>query len=225
MYGRGSHDQTPFSPTRARACTGLPLSQSYQSVSALLSPRGSSGSGYTGFANGTVVSPANARAGILTEPRNYAPRTSGLPLSVTSDPPPKFDLGIAAGVKNEDHQTTACAPALEAYSLFGPDCHAGTTALVPVTAFYCPSPPEPVQALRSGHLNRLTSAGTRLPDLQMAMDPENFPFLEGARQAVAANYGVVKLKNVSPHLPGCEDLFHFWFDQDCRFPSLRKDRK
>ena len=144
------------------------------------------------------MSPSHERLGMFTEPRNYAPRTSGLPLSISCEPPPKFDLSIATGSRtklfqasfNNTYQDTA-APCR--------DHDAIQTAVVPFFAQYL-APDDQVRASRSGHLNRLTATTTGLPTLTTAMDPANFPFMEGSRQSVAATYGVVKLKNVSPAL-------------------------
>lgn len=54
------------------------------------------------------------------------------------------------------------------------------------------------KAQRSDKLNVLTGTPSGLPTLAMAMDPQHFPFVEGARQMAVKNYGVVKLKNVGP---------------------------
>jgi len=48
----------------------------------------------------------------------------------------------------------------------------------------------------SPHLRALTSNGTRLPTLEEALDPSNFPFVEICRQAKDENFGVIKIKNV-----------------------------
>lgn len=144
------------------------------------------------------MSPENSRVGTVTEPRNYAPRTSGLPVSVTSEPPPKFDLGIVVATRNND------AGSVPAYSVPASDRNAAASAnhnvdnteVVPFIASECVLPLEQVRCARSDHLNRLTATG--LPTLETALNPANFPFIEGARQATAINHGVVKLKNVSP---------------------------
>ena len=59
-----------------------------------------------------------------------------------------------------------------------------------------------VQAARSTQLNALTNFSDGLPTLEVAMSPENFPFIDGARQACDVTHGVVKLKNVSWPLAG-----------------------
>jgi hypothetical protein len=57
--------------------------------------------------------------------------------------------------------------------------------------------PSHIQALRSEHLNRLTSGPTGRPTLDVALDPANFPFIQGTTQAAPVKHGVVKIKNVS----------------------------
>ncbi|KFA75376.1 hypothetical protein S40288_02022 [Stachybotrys chartarum IBT 40288] len=52
------------------------------------------------------------------------------------------------------------------------------------------------KAQRSDKLNVLTGTPSGLPTLAIAMDPQHFPFVEGARQMAVKNYGVVKLKNI-----------------------------
>ncbi|KAE9380378.1 hypothetical protein N431DRAFT_324183 [Stipitochalara longipes BDJ] len=48
----------------------------------------------------------------------------------------------------------------------------------------------------SPHLRALTSGGTRLPSLNEALDPSNFPFVEICRRAKEENFGVIKIKNI-----------------------------
>jgi hypothetical protein len=52
----------------------------------------------------------------------------------------------------------------------------------------------------SAHLHALTSGGTRLPSLEEALDPSNFPFVEMCRLAREEDFGVIKIKNVSDSL-------------------------
>lgn len=56
--------------------------------------------------------------------------------------------------------------------------------------------PNHIQALRSEHLNRLTSGPTGRPTLDVALDAANFPFIQGTTQAAPVKHGVVKIKNV-----------------------------
>lgn len=158
-----------------------------------------------------MPSPEHCRGGTFTEPRNYAPRTSGLPVSVTSEPPPKFDLSVATGVRGSDvgaatgNGNGLSLPESNSSTLPIVSQSAGSAAVVPFIAPNYELSPDPVRQSRSEQLNRLTATGVGLPVLQTALAPDNFPFIEGARQAVATNYGVVKLKNVSfrpPELNG-----------------------
>ena len=86
-YDNGS---SPFSPPGRRQ---LPQSQSLQFCGSFISPA-SSGKNGCGTADTVFsMSPESSRLGTHTEPRNYAPRTSGLASMTTREPPPKFDLG------------------------------------------------------------------------------------------------------------------------------------
>ncbi|KAG6016766.1 hypothetical protein E4U43_003132 [Claviceps pusilla] len=174
----GVFASSSFSP----AGTGLPASQSYQSVATLISPvlhgRADSCYGYD-----HPMSPEHKRLGTFTEPRNYAPRTAGRPLSVSKEPPPKFDLSGAVAVQSPD--TTHSAE--QAFQ---------TSVVVPFVGHQCSASQVQPQSLRSSHLDQLTATENKLPTLQTALQPENFPFVEGARQSVAVNYGVVKLRNI-----------------------------
>jgi hypothetical protein len=49
----------------------------------------------------------------------------------------------------------------------------------------------------SPHLRALTSGGSRLPSLEEALDPNNFPFIEMCRLGREETFGVIKIKNVS----------------------------
>ncbi|QUC21834.1 uncharacterized protein UV8b_06075 [Ustilaginoidea virens] len=166
---------TPSSPAG-----GLPASHSYQSVSTLMSPASAERPGGLYSGSGAAFT--------LTEPRNYAPRTSGMPVALLSEPPPRFDLSVALG-------TQPLQPAVGNGGGNASRAVAGSTVVPFVSHSHSPSAGE-VFALRSDHLNRLTGVPAGLPTLQTALQPGNFPFLEGARQAAAVNYGVVKLKNI-----------------------------
>lgn len=166
------------------AGTGLPASQSYNSVASLATPVSHGRADSYGHGCGSLLSPEHRRLGTFTEPRNYAPRTSGRPLSISKEPPPKFDLSGAVDVQSAG--TT--------YSVN----QAFQNAVVPFVGHqYLPSQ-DLVRSLQSSQLTQLTSTDNGLPTFQVALQPENFPFVEGARQSVAVNHGVVKLRNVSP---------------------------
>ncbi|OAQ60636.1 RNA recognition, RNP-1 [Pochonia chlamydosporia 170] len=199
-YAQGHYNHVPFSPPGAGA--GLPISHSFQSASAFLSPGASGRPGCNSSGNEFMPSPEHCRGGTFTEPRNYAPRTSGLPVSVTSEPPPKFDLSVATGVRGSDvgaatgNGNGLSLPESNSSTLPIVSQSAGNAAVVPFIAPNYELSPDPVRQSRSEQLNRLTATGVGLPVLQTALAPDNFPFIEGARQAVATNYGVVKLKNI-----------------------------
>lgn len=133
--------------------------------------------------------------GRLTEPRNYAPRTSGLP--VFNEPPPKFDLGIrqqpnintSPTSEKDDNQSSGASQALQPV----PEGNSVATYSSPQQMALTVG----VQPMRSEKLNMLTATPSGLPDLAVAMDPANFPFIESARHAKAMNHGVIRLKNVS----------------------------
>ncbi|KJK73986.1 hypothetical protein H634G_10717 [Metarhizium anisopliae BRIP 53293] len=195
VFSQSHYNERAFSPPQAGA--GLPSSHSCHSASALLSPSTSGRLSYVGSVSGTMKSPDYTRLGTLTEPRNFAPQTSGLSAAVTSEPPPKFDLSLATGVrKNDTVSTNAQTIVHTTYYPPGTDHDIGSTAIVPFADHRHVSPHSQIQNLRSDTLNHLTATESGLPALHNALDPQYFPFLEGARQAVATNHGVVKLKNI-----------------------------
>ncbi|KID74456.1 RNA recognition, RNP-1, partial [Metarhizium brunneum ARSEF 3297] len=195
VYSQSHYNERAFSPPRAGA--GLPSSHSCHSASALLSPSTSGRLSYVGSVSETMKSPDYTRLGTLTEPRNFAPQTFGLSAAVTSEPPPKFDLSLATGVrKNDTVSTNAQTIVHTTYYPSGTDHDIGSTAIVPFADHRHVSPHSQIRNLRSDTLNHLTATESGLPALHNALDPQYFPFLEGARQAVATNHGVVKLKNI-----------------------------
>ncbi|PMD27557.1 hypothetical protein NA56DRAFT_721293, partial [Hyaloscypha hepaticicola] len=48
----------------------------------------------------------------------------------------------------------------------------------------------------SPHLRALTNGGTRLPTVEEAFTPNNFPFIEHCRLATEQNFGVIKIRNI-----------------------------
>lgn len=170
---------------------GIPQSVSTQAISTLMSPDATP-------QHSTAPSVCSPDAGRLTEPRNYAPRTAGLPLY--NEPPPRFNLDVIPQ-----------APSFNTQDPFGPA--QATGALVHMLqandtfVAQCPkfdlSPGEIVQ-VRSAHLNKLTGGHPAgVPTFSVALAEENFPFVRGADLARNDNpRGVVKLKNVS-NIPHC----------------------
>jgi hypothetical protein len=53
-----------------------------------------------------------------------------------------------------------------------------------------------VRAVRSDQLNRLTDGPMGLPTQDVALNPDNFPFIESTTQAAPVGHGVVKIRNV-----------------------------
>ncbi|KAK4125129.1 hypothetical protein N657DRAFT_570749 [Parathielavia appendiculata] len=68
-------------------------------------------------------------------------------------------------------------------------------ALAPYTGLHSQVPPE-IRAVRSAQLNKLTEGPMGLPTQDMALNPQNFPFMESTIQAAPVGYGVVKIKNI-----------------------------
>ncbi|KAM6524105.1 hypothetical protein FSOLCH5_004709 [Fusarium solani] len=144
--------------------------------------------------------------GRLTEPRNYAPRTSGQP--VERLPPPRFNLNlesipaVSENVPQESSQDPFASPA-----------PSDATSLVPFPNL----PPPTVQlamldnaqldramemalikanAPKSDKLQQLTGTYTGFPSLQMALNVNFFPFIDGPSSAKPVTYGVIRLKNI-----------------------------
>ncbi|OAA60104.1 RNA recognition, RNP-1 [Cordyceps fumosorosea ARSEF 2679] len=127
-------------------------------------------------------------SGRMTEPRNYAPRTSGRPMR--SEPPPKFNLELPTVSQHEwevlpppeafDHQLGAMVqqvlPAPQALTVY--------------------QPPVEVYDGRSDKLKALTNPAWGDAMLAAVLDPSNMPFVEAAKQATAKNHGVVRLGNI-----------------------------
>ncbi|KAI9163559.1 hypothetical protein HJFPF1_05176 [Paramyrothecium foliicola] len=176
-----------------------PQDASYQSPEKVVSPATTPHRTKNGSTS-CPMSPEFPMSGRLTEPRNYAPRTSGLPAA--QEPPPKFDLGLAAQQPQRDIQDPfGGAPSQASLAVQHP-MMAG-----PVVS-YQPAPTQQtmqyISSQRSEKLNLLTNNGTALPSLNTAMDPANLPFAESARQAQAFNHGVVKLRNIPFATKRCE---------------------
>ncbi|KAL2260121.1 hypothetical protein VTK26DRAFT_5986 [Humicola hyalothermophila] len=146
-----------------------------------------------------------------TEPRNFAPRANVVPHPL---PPPAFNLGRAPllgnGYNGYVSQTTA-SDSDPFSSTSSPERTMGSHssralalaavpeddqfALFPPTTFYGPVPDE-IRAVRSEKLNRLTAGPAGVPTQDVALDPENFPFIESTTQTGPVSYGVVKIRNI-----------------------------
>ncbi|KAJ9155346.1 RNA recognition, RNP-1 [Pleurostoma richardsiae] len=152
-----------------------------------------------------LVSDGSSAVGLRTEPRNFAPRSSAT--SVVSLPPPRFALATPAPqmtasgpVSHQQAQNDPFGggPLVPLYSV-GQQAQTSGPVVVhqPINvAPMCTPVPEHIRAQRSEQLNRITAGPAGRPNLEVAMDNANFPFVEGARQCGPATYGVVKLKNI-----------------------------
>lgn len=172
---------------------GIPQSLSVQAIHTLMSPDATPPERTSGLTAQSVV--GSPEVGRLTEPRNYAPRTAGLP--IFNEPPPRFNLNVAGIPPRVDNQDpfgpVQASNALIAMSN-GPDSSAvpqtwSSRALVSVR--------QPVSHW-SDKLKMLTGGNPNgLPTFGVAMAPDNFPFIEGAKRSCPVNHGVVKIHNVS----------------------------
>ncbi|KAK5998982.1 hypothetical protein PT974_01367 [Cladobotryum mycophilum] len=170
--------------------------QSFQSFQGVMSPESTPPPRHGVHVNGHgYFSPYvdQMTTGRLTEPRNYAPRTSGLP--VTSEPPPRFELD---SVQNRPYahqrlQSTGGAGSGRA----NPHMQTLSEVSSEVSNLQLdPNPQEVALSERSHMLKRLTDTPTGRPALADVMNPTNFPFVESAKQAKPMNHGVIKLRNI-----------------------------
>ncbi|KAJ2972762.1 hypothetical protein NQ176_g6970 [Zarea fungicola] len=137
------------------------------------------------------ISPAVPAAGYMTEPRNYAPRTSGKPMS--SEPPPKFILSI--GAPSQDQPLELLSPQQfdeQVGALVQQTLPQQPTSLVA----YQPPAAAAQQDTRSEKLKALTSPAWEGLTLANILDPSNMPFTETAKLAKAQNRGVLRLSNI-----------------------------
>lgn len=170
---------------------GIPQSLSVQAIHTLMSPDATPPQRAGGLAARSVATSPE----VLTEPRNYAPRTAGLP--VYSEPPPRFSLNVAHIPSRADNQDPF-GPVQASHALVAMS-GAPESSLVPHTWN-----PRALSSARqpfsqwSEKLKMLTGGNPNgLPTFDIAMAPDNFPFVEGAKRAGPANHGVVKIHNVS----------------------------
>ncbi|KAL0468772.1 hypothetical protein QR685DRAFT_445952 [Neurospora intermedia] len=143
-----------------------------------------------------------------TEPRNFAPRAGSLP----SQPPPPFMIDTAHAPNTHGTQAgIVTGSGIDPFSPAGnderaivriPNHHSGyetpneNYAVMSHMPISGPPPPE-VRAVRSEQLNRLTLLGPYgLPTAEVALHPDNFPFIESCSQASASDAGVVKITNL-----------------------------
>lgn len=178
--------------------------------------------GLQSFASSTTRFPPS------TEPRSFAPRTSGL---VPHEPPPRFVLqtpgpvSTPAPLHNQMHsengstnslQHGGCQHTFPSNQTITGDSGNDGHDFDPFRTIELPSVIQPIEPIsnalaarnhpvpeylrnqRSKQLNILTAGPNALPSIEMALHPDNFPFIEGPRNAQPPpNWGVVKIKNVS----------------------------
>ncbi|KAK4248716.1 hypothetical protein C7999DRAFT_13368 [Corynascus novoguineensis] len=142
-----------------------------------------------------------------TEPRNFAPRVGANYMP----PPPAFSLGHR-GATEKHQELQFVGPDADPFlspspSSRGINGHGMSQALVLPSvpednqlamahvAYHDPVPAE-IRAMRSAQLNKLTKGPMGLPTQEVALDPENFPFIEATAQARPVGHGVVKIKNI-----------------------------
>ncbi|OPB38644.1 hypothetical protein A0O28_0017500 [Trichoderma guizhouense] len=134
---------------------------------------------------------------VASEPRNYAPRTAGLPASINPimmQPPPRFDLGLAVAEAPEHDSDREARIVRQIVRPFGVRL-SETTELSEIPPD-CSNHAPMMQAPPSNKLLQLINTATGLPTLADAMDPSNFPFIESARLAKPMNWGIIKLRNI-----------------------------
>ncbi|KAM6480209.1 hypothetical protein HDV62DRAFT_125166 [Trichoderma sp. SZMC 28011] len=134
---------------------------------------------------------------VASEPRNYAPRTAGLPASINPimmQPPPRFDLGLAVAEAPEHDSDREARIVRQIVRPFGVRL-SETTELSEIPPD-CSNNAPMMQAPPSNKLLQLINTATGLPTLADAMDPSNFPFIESARLAKPMNWGIIKLRNI-----------------------------
>ncbi|KAJ4310910.1 hypothetical protein N0V84_010731 [Fusarium piperis] len=186
---------------------GLTQSNSQNSGLSLMSPGDTPNEIAAPRAQVPFSSPlATGQNGRLTEPRNYAPRTSGQRLRLL--PPPRFNLNlepIPAAPENVSQETPQ--------DPFGSPAPSDATSVIPFPNL----PPPTVQlamldsaqmdrdmemalikanAPKSDMLRQLTGTYTGFPTLQMALNMNFFPFMDGPSSAKPVTYGVIRLKNI-----------------------------
>jgi hypothetical protein len=195
----GQQFYTPIGVSQTNAYNpSLPQSVSYNSGLSLASPSHTPHH-YSGHhMSASQSTPNSGPSQHMTEPRNYAPRSSAH--GISSLPPPRFNLGL---------QTIPMTHESAPQDPFGSPERAEPTALIPFPNL----PPPAVQqamlaAPMAGHfasnmspeLSKLIDTSSSLPTFETAMNPEFFPFVSGPGSAKASAAGVVRLKNVSTWL-------------------------
>lgn len=200
--------QVEYPPAPSRPL--IPQSGSCHSFSTTQQTPRQSGDNGVGY----PFSPEESALETQTEPRNYAPRTPGLP--ATQEPPPKFNIGVIPYKAQENGHDPFVHNQIVSIQ-------APVYQSLPVVPAPAPYPPIPI----SSKLSFLMSTPSGMPSLQMAMDSQNFPFVECGKRATAVNHGVVRMKNVSiPAFGSPHSYPELMPDGFCgRFPFLPRERK
>lgn len=172
----------------SQSLNSLRTSEGFSSPSEMTPPQRRSGAPVRGYFSPGVTT-------VASEPRNYAPRTAGLPASINPimmQPPPRFDLGLVAATDiDSDREARIVRQIVRPFGVRLNE----TTELSEIPPD-CSNHAPMMQAPRSNKLLQLTNTTTGFPTLAEAMDPSNFPFTEAARLAKPMNWGIIKLKNV-----------------------------
>jgi hypothetical protein len=146
-----------------------------------------------------------------TEPRNFAPRIGAAPVFLP--PPPTFNLGGGSATYKPYTSSQTTASDSDPFSTTSSPERAiaptnsqaltlpmvpedGQLSLIRHQLAYGPVPME-IRAIRSDQLNKLTEGMVGLPTLDVALNADNFPFIESCSQAEAVSHGVIKIGNVS----------------------------
>ncbi|KAJ4018010.1 hypothetical protein NW752_001920 [Fusarium irregulare] len=185
---------TPVPPSQNPNVSGLPQSVSFHSGLSLMSPVNTPHHLSGERLNGSISTPTSGPNHHLTEPRNYAPRTSGQP--VDNLPPPRFNLNL---------QTIPGAHHVSPRDPFGSPERVEPSALIPFPNLPPPAVQQamltgaisaPLTSNKSHKLCELTGTYSGLPTLETAMSPDFFPFMSGPGSTKPSTAGVVRLKNI-----------------------------
>ncbi|KAL4721893.1 hypothetical protein ACLX1H_011085 [Fusarium chlamydosporum] len=185
---------TPVPPSLGPNVSGLPQSVSFHSGLSLVSPSNTPRHLGGEHVSDSLSTPISGHNHHLTEPRNYAPRTSGQP--VDSLPPPRFNLEL---------QTIPSAHHTSPGDPFGSPERVEPSALIPFPSLPPPvvqhamltaSVEKPFTGNKSHKLHELTATYSGLPTLETAMSSTFFPFVNGPGSTKPSTAGVVRLKNI-----------------------------
>ena len=169
---------------------GLSQSKSYHSglvTHAANSPDKTPRRGGDGNDSGFLGSPSER----VTEPRNYAPRAVTL-----QGEPPEWTL-VAEQHQNAVQLAASDDPFVSIQSQNQNQALIWTPNSPPQQAISAQAPNivELPGSHYSQHLTKLLQNGN--PSFEVAMHPDNFPFVESCRTGPATNHGVIRIRNAS----------------------------